>query len=231
MNSVKSVIIFASVSLLVSIACIIIFYGHIAVFVFARSNDIDISYKQLITGGFNEFVFKDLKAIERKRGIGILSSGASVKLVFNKLPFVKTAADFSLNDVQFIRKGSEKEASYNNIDELIAIPFNSLSRYKTISGKVRAIRDGVSVKNFLATGDTIKFSFDGTLTYGNVIDADISIYFDRELTGRIPPELTSMVLRDESDGWKSLTIKLEGDLAKPSIRVTGKLFRLNIGVK
>ena len=231
MNSAKRVMIFAAASLAVSIACIAIFYGHIAVFIFAGSNNIDVSYKQLITRGFTEFVFKDLKAIERKRGIGILSSNAGVKLVFNKLPAVKATADFSLNDVQFIRKASEKEASYNNIDGLIALPFSSLLRYKTISGKVSAAGDVIIVKDFLASGDTIRFSFDGTLTSGSVIDADITIYFNKELIGKIPAELSSMALKDGSDGWKSLSFKVEGDLAKPSVSVTGKLFRLNIGVK
>ena len=231
MKSGKSAIFFLAISLLVFIFCIVIFYAHIAVFIFARSNDIDISYKKLTTGGLTEFVFKDLKAIERKRGVGILSSGASVKLVFDKSPAVKTTADFSLNNVHFIRKGSEEAASYNNIDDLIALPFSSLLSYKTITGKVNAIKDGISVTDFLASGDTIRFSVDGTLIYGNVIDADISIFFDKELIGKIPPELTSMALKDGGDGWKSLTIKVEGDLAKPSIRVTGKLFRLNIGVK
>jgi hypothetical protein len=47
----------------------------------------------------------------------------------------------------------------------------------------------------------------------------------------MPPELTSMALKGETDGWQSLTVKLEGDLSKPSIQVTGKIFRLNIGVK
>ena len=231
MKSFKSMIIFLAVSLSVSIACIAIFYAHIAVFIFARSNDIDISYKKLTTGSLTEFVFKGLKAIERKRGIGILSSGASVKLVFDKFPSAKTTADFSLNDVQFIKRGSEEAASYNNIDGLIALPFSSLLRYKAISGKVSAVKDGISVKDFRASGDTLRFSVDGTLTSGNIIDADISIFFDKELIGKIPTELTSMALKDGSDGWKSLTVKVEGDLAKPSIRVTGKLFRLNIGVK
>lgn len=231
MGYVKRATFTAALFLLLSIACIVIFYGHIAAFIFARSNNIDISYKQVIAGGFKEFIFKDLKAAWRRQDTGLSSSGASIKLIFDKSSPPGAAADFVLNDVRFIKKGAGKEISYNDIDGLIAAPFSGLLKYKTVSGKIGRMQNGMSLKDFIASGDQIRFLFDGTLTDSNVIDADITIYFAEDLAGRIPPELTSMVLKDETDGWKSLALKLEGDLSKPSIRVTGKLFRLNIGVK
>ncbi|MCX5678209.1 MAG: hypothetical protein NTY76_03775 [Candidatus Omnitrophica bacterium] len=231
MGHTKKMIFTAVIFLSLSIACIAVFYAQIAAFIFARSNNIDISYRQAIAGGFTEFIFKDLKAARHDQGIGLSSSGASIKLVFDKPSPLEATADFVLSDVRFIKKGSGKEISYNNIDDLLAAPFSGLLKYKTVSGKISMIKNGISLKDFLASGDEIRFSFDGTLTNGNIINADITIYFAKGLSGKIPAELTSMALKGEADGWKSLALKLEGDLSKPSIKVTGKLFRLNIGVK
>ncbi|MFH1190456.1 MAG: hypothetical protein V1682_07210 [Candidatus Omnitrophota bacterium] len=231
MRRIRIALIFAAIALPVSIVLGAVFYGRIAVFLMGESGGIDITYSRLTTRGLTEFRLEGMKAIERKRGMGISSSETVVKFSLGGPAGTKAAADFNLSDVQFVRPGAEKEASYNNIDGLIALPFTNLCRYDTVSGKMSATRDGFSVQDFVASGDTIRFSADGTLTHGNMIDADIAIYFDKELTGKIPAELTSVALKDEDGGWKSLVFKLEGDLSKPSIRVTGKLFRLNIGVK
>lgn len=220
-----------AVLLFLTLAVFIIFYGHLMVFAFSRLNNMDISYKRLTTAGLNEFVFKDLKATERPRGIGLSSSNAKVKLTFDGSSSCGIAANFAFNDVRFIKKAPDRESSYNNVDGLIAVPFSSLLTYKTVVGKVGTVKNGIVVKDFMASSDTVKFSFDGLLTKSNTINAGISVYFTEGLIGKIPPELTSMVLKDEALGWKSLSVRLEGDLAKPSIQVTGKLFRLNIGVK
>ena len=231
MKSVKTMIFLFAGFLIASIATLIFFYKPVTVFIFARANHIDIEYKKLNAGGINEFVFEGLKAVGQKKGMGLYSSNARIKFIFNGLDLRNTVANFTLKDVRFINKGIEKETSYSNIDGLVAIPFSSLWSYKEVSGKIGLIQDGICIKNFIATGDIIKFSFDGTLTRDQNINADIGVYFAEKLTGKIPPDLTNMVLKDEGVGWKSLKVKLEGDLAKPSISVTGKLFRLNIGVK
>lgn len=227
----KKVLFTIIIFLLLSLACVTIFYARIATFMFARSNNIDISYRQAIAGSLTEFIFKDLKASWQHQSIGLSSSNASIKLVPDRSSPLRPLTDFVLNDVRFTRKGSGKEASYNNIDDLVAAPFSSLLKYRTVSGKIGMIKNGISLKDFLASGDEIRFLFNGTLTDSGVIDADITIYFARSLTEKIPPELSNMALKDEPDEWKSLTLKLQGDLSKPSIQVTGRLFRLNIGVK
>ncbi len=71
----------------------------------------------------------------------------------------------------------------------------------------------------------------GTLKNCTTIKSEVTIYFADKLTGKIPPELTNLVLKGEDGGWKSLSVQLDGDYSKPSIQVSGRLFRLNIGVK
>jgi hypothetical protein len=36
-------------------------------------------------------------------------------------------------------------------------------------------------------------------------------------------------MRDDRPGWKSFTVSLKGDYKSPSIQLSGKFFRLNIG--
>jgi len=227
MISMKRVILSFMLFLSLSIACLAIFYGHIAVFVFAKSNNIDISYGRLTVISLTEFALKELNVVERKRGVGLSSSRGLIELTFDKPP----SAGFVLDDVHFIGKTGGEESSYGNIDGLIAVPFSSLWKYKTISGKIISTKNGTELKDFMAVSDEIRFSINGSLTDGDIINADIVIYFGKDLTGKIPPELASMVLKDGENEWKDLAIKLDGNLAKPSIQVTGKLFRLNIGVK
>lgn len=231
MAHMKKAIFTIVILLALSIVSMAIFYAQIAAFIFARSNNIDISYRQVTAGSFTEFIFKDLKVSWPHQGIGLSASGAGIKLISGGSSPLSVATDFVLNDVRFTRKGSGKEISYNNIDGLIAAPFSGLLRYKTVSGKIGAVKDGIELKDFLASGDEIRFSLDGTLVDNSVIAATVTIYFAKDLAGRIPPELANMALKDETDGWKSLALKLEGDLSKPSVQVTGRLFRLNIGVK
>jgi hypothetical protein len=89
----------------------------------------------------------------------------------------------------------------------------------------------VTIKDFLAKSDLMKLSFNGDIRRDNTIKSDIVIYFSDELTRKIPPELTKLVLTQEDPGWKSLSVKLEGNYTMPTIQVSSKLFRLNIGVK
>jgi hypothetical protein len=77
----------------------------------------------------------------------------------------------------------------------------------------------------------MKLAFNGSMRKDNTIKSDIVIYFADELTGKIPSELTNLVLTQEESGWKSLSVKLEGNYTMPTIQVSSKLFRLNIGVK
>lgn len=228
----KVIIAIVSAALVAVIFSVIITcYGRIMTGMFASANNLDISYAKLRTQGFKTFSFVGLKAIEKKSGIGMVAGSAQIILDFKHAGIRNPAAAFVLKDVRFVKKSGEKAVSYNNIDGLVALPFSSLWTYKDISGHVSPVDNGFRISDFMATGEEIKFSFNGLLTRSNTIDADVGIYFQSKIIGNISPELSSMILADSDKGWKELSVKLVGDLSKPSIQVTGKLFRLNIGVK
>ncbi len=231
MKIVKQAMVLGVVVLVSGIMALVIFYGNIAVAVLAAFSDTQISYKQVTPCSINELMLKDLSIIRRKDGKGLSSASGSIKFLIITDRSSALAVDFALNDVRFIRKGDEKEASLNSIDGLISAPFSGMCKYNTISGKISNMKNGFRIRDLMAASDTMKFSFDGTLTDDNSIDASIVIYFADKITGKMPAELSNMILRGDLQGWRSLSLKIKGDLSKPSINVTGKTFRLNIGLK
>ncbi len=227
---IRRVLVSCVAIILFTLIVLVAFYGRIAASIFSYVSDTDISYKRVSACSINELLFKDLSIVQKKDGMGISSLNGSVKFVPAGQPW-NLAADFALSDVHFVKKGPQKASSFNSIDGLISAPFNALCKYDTLSGNISYIKDGVLIRKLMASSDTIKFSFDGTITDDNAIDASITIFFADSLTGKMPPELSGMVQKADDKGWSSISFKVQGDLSKPSINVTGKMFRLNIGVK
>ena len=211
----------------------IYFYsGHLMMLFFARSNDLDISYKDLKQVSFGDISLSGLDIVERPKGVGLSSQRARIKLAWKGASSTKALVDFNLQEVHFIKRSADKAPVYDTLDNLIAIPFSSQWKYEEISGKIYSSKEGLNIKDFSAKSNDLKFSLSGILyDDSSNIKMEIFVYFSDNLTKRIPPELSGMVLRDESEGWKSFAVKLEGDYMKPSIQVSGKLFRLNIGLK
>lgn len=196
--------------------------NRIAVYFFSKIYNIDIAYKNLKGSYFKDFMFENLSVIDRKNGLGFFSKSASIR------PGAEIV--FYLRDVHFIKKGDEPATAYDNLSGLVSIPFSSRWTYKDISGKVRPSRIGIDVNGLIATSDDVKLSLTGSIYSDNTIKSDIVIYFSDKLIKKMPEELSKVIMRDENDGWRSLSVKLEGNYNMPSIQVSGKLFRLNIGV-
>ncbi len=207
------------------------FYGHAAVYVFAKANNMEIAYKQLRVLRMNEFLFDGLTVRQKKSGMGLFATSARVGFSWKGADVRRIATAFDLKMVNFLTGASAKPLSYSNIDGLVAAPFNSAWTYESISGKIYQEPDGVRIEDLMARSNELKMRLAGTLKDASRISSDITIYFADSLTGTIPPEYLGMVLKNEEPGWKSLSVRLEGDFAKPSIQVSGKLFRLNIGAK
>lgn len=209
------------IAALAAVAAIIyLSYDRIAVYIFAKSNGLDIAYEGLKRAGVR-MIFKKLEAASGSRGLGISAGSASID------PKLK-GFDFVLTDVRFLKKGGGGTSSYDDVAGLVAVPFNGNWVYKEISGTVVLLPNRVEAKRIEAVSDEIKLKASGTFGYDNAIDTDITIYFAETLTKKIPQEFLAIVLADEGAGWRSLSVHLTGNYAKPSIQVSGKLFRLNI---
>jgi len=208
------------IALILITAVIYISFDRIAVYLIAKTNNLDISYQNLNRSGRN-FVFKDFKVTNKALGLGISAGSAAIR------PKLK-GYDFALIDVRFLKKHSEEASSYENLAGLVAAPFKGDWIYKEIEGEVVSSRDAIEVKKLNAVSDEIKLRISGTFRHDNTIDADIAIYFAADLTKKIPEELSKVILADEGSGWRSLSVRLAGNYTKPSIQVSSKLFRLNI---
>ena len=216
----KRIVIFLTAAIMAIGALAYLCKDYIAIYAISKKYNLEISYKELKRLSPGKMEFKDLKVVEKKTALGLFSRGATITL--------DKKVGFDLRDVGFVGSPKSAAPSYDNIMELSAMPFNSRWTYKEISGKISQSPEGLNVDNFMATGDDIKLSFTGVIYHDNAVNADIVIYFSDRLTKKIPRELSMVVLRDEKDGWMSLTVAVKGDYRKPSIQVSSKLFRLNI---
>ncbi|MCM8790289.1 MAG: hypothetical protein NC938_01115 [Candidatus Omnitrophica bacterium] len=214
-----------------SLLMIYIFYGQIAVFVFGAMSDTEIEYREIKTGGMASFVFKGFAINEKKTGIGIFAEDADIRLSLSGADIRRAIIDFNFKKVHFLKKAVEKPISYDNLDGLLAIPFSSDWTYPELRGRLQLKKGGIRLENLMAKSDDLMMSFTGDLNDDRTIKSDIVIYFADKLIAKIPPELTNVILKDEGGKWKSLSVKLEGNYATPSIQVSGRLFRLNIGLK
>lgn len=204
-----------------------IFSDRVIIYGASKMYNLDISYKSFKMASFKEFEFRDMSFIAKRFGLGLFSKYATINLVREKVG--GPSIEFCLRDVRFIRDEREKAAGYDTLSGLVSAPFNSSWSYKEISGRLRPSKKSLSVEKLTATSDEIRLLFTGDLYYDKTLKSDITIYFSDKLIEKIPPELSNVVLRDEQDRWKSLSVSLNGDYKSPSIQVMGKLFRLNIG--
>jgi len=203
-------------------------FGRIAVWFISRACNLDISYISLRHTFPARFWFKGLTVLERKTGFGFFSRSAEISPC-RKGPFFKDfAVDFDLRDVNFTKRSGREIASYDNLTELVAIPFASSWIYNRVSGSLRPVPNGMEVNRLSALSDDIRLKASTVIHYDGNLKSDITISFSGTITQKIPKELSNMLLKQEAEGWKSLSVSLSGNYRSPSIRVSGNLFRLSI---
>jgi len=213
--------------LLVSALASAFFYTKIFVYVFSKDYKLEISYKSAVANFKGEIFFKDLSLVSKDTNVGFFARKADVNPRYS---MKGVTLNFRLNDVKFMKVGSKEEpVKYDTITALLASPFNSRWNYSTIIGEITPTAKEMRVKNVEVVGEDIRVSLNGNIMYfSGMVDSDIVIYFSDRLTSEIPPEMLGIILSNEKPGWKTLSVRLTGDLNKPAVQVTSKLFRLNI---
>lgn len=209
--------------IMVTLVTLYLSIDRIAILSLSRAYNLDISYARLKRFSPTGFSFTSLTCVDKKRKAGISSGSADIKADFRDM-----TVDFILRDVHFIKGSAQDTPSYDSLTSLVAAPFKSNWQYLQMSGSVRPLMDGLEVKSFTASSDSMKLTLKGSVHANGIIKSDIVIYFSPGLSRDIPQELSSTLLRDEPDGWKSLSVNLSGDYKKPAVEVTGKLFRLSV---
>jgi len=211
------------------VAALYLFSGRAAVYIFAKASGLDIGYDRLKAASFENIAFDGLKVVEKKRGIGLAAKHAVIKPSWKTHPFEDLTIDFVLTGVRFVKQAPGEPEAFDTVSGLVAAPFNSRWTYREIKGRIQPSGEKIIIKDLAAASDDIRLSVNGSLDHKkNALESDLVIYFSQGLTKNIPEELTRALLADEKDGWKSLSVRLAGDYGRPSIQVSGKLFRLNI---
>jgi hypothetical protein len=130
--------------------------------------------------------------------------------------------------VSFVKNAPVKVESIAGLDDLVALPFTGNWMYKKITLLFRLAADGTYLDSLSAESDRIAFTVKGAFYRNDKVNADINIRFAKALTDKMPEELSRVVLQDDPDGWKGLSVNISGDYKSPAIQVSSKLFRLNI---
>ena len=226
----KSKILIISVILLIATAILFLSIDKIIVFALSKFYGINISYTALSRDMAGGYSFENLKILNKRLGAGFFSARANLKLNKKTSIFKSLDIDLKFKDVHFIRnKPEEAQDLYDSLDKLVAVPFEGRWTYRDVAGTVEIFSNGLTLRNFTAAGNEIKLLLSGDIYYNNVVAMDITIYFSKDILKNIPQELHSLIMRDEPQLWKSFSVKLKGNYQTPSIQVSGKLFRLNVG--
>jgi len=223
-------IIIILVTILALLGAVYFSFDKIAIFTLSKLYGINVSYTALSKDKVNGYKFENLKILNRRSGIGFFSSRSSLKLNKTTALLKSLDIDFKFRDVHFIRPGVEKaESMYDSVNKLVAIPFEGRWAYKDVAGTVEIFSNGLTLKSFAANGSEIRISLAGDIFYNNKINMDITIYFSKMVLKDIPNELSSVIMQEEPQEWKSFSVNMKGDYHSPSLKVSGKLFRLNVG--
>jgi hypothetical protein len=214
------------------LAALIIAYlslDKIIIFTLSKFYNLNISYTAMNKSPQDGYVFENLKIVNRNMGLGFFSARATLKPV-QKISFLKSLdVDFKFRDAHFIKSAKDKpKAEYDSLKGVVAVPFEGRWTYKDISGTVEIFSNGFTLKKFLASGSQIKLFVSGDIFYAGMVDVNITAAFSKDALKDIPPELHSVIMNEEPEEWKSLSVKLKGDYRSPSVQIYGKLFKLNV---
>lgn len=224
-------IIIISAAILAAALAAYLSFDKIVIFTLSKFYGINMSSTALNKDKVNGYSFENLKVLNRRLGIGFFSARSNLRINERTSILRSLDIDFKFRDVHFIRSLPESLANlmYDSINRLVAIPFEDRWTYKDVSGTVEIFSNGLTLKNFAANGNEIRLYLSGDIYYNNTVDMDVTIYFSKEVLKDIPSELHSVIMREEPQEWKSFSVKIKGDYRSPSLEVSGKLFRLNVG--
>ena len=226
--SLKKIILAVSAVIAIAAIAVILTYDRIVIYFIAKQYNLSMSYSGVKNANFRELIFTDLKAIDKKTGSGLFARQAKLWPSIGIQTSDSKALTFELKDVHFIPSKKDTGKNRDYLTDLVSMPFNEKWVYKELYGDIVEFEKGIFVKKLVATSDTIRLSMNGYLYKNNNIDANIIISFSKTLLNELPEDVSGAILKDEPGDWKSFSAHLAGNLKKPSIEITGKLFRLNI---
>jgi len=229
-RSLRIPIIIISLALVIAAAALYLYADRIALFLISRECNVTIAYQGLKHASFNRYDFSGFTVTDNTSRIGLSAKEAVIKPIWKEIAAGKLAIDVALSDVAFIKRSGEKTDDYETFEGLAALPLSSQWAYRDIRGILETSNGDIRLRDFVASGDMLRFSVTGDFLKDATINTDITIYFSDRLLEKVPKQFIKGVLKEEGDGWQSFSMKLTGNYKSPSIQVTGKLFRLNIGL-
>lgn len=197
------------------------------IYIFAKNNGLNVSYKTLDRRGFREFRFGELKIINAA-GLGVYSESAVVLPEIRAEAAGRTNVLFTLNNVRFLHDAKKDNVSHDDLIQTLAMPFSGDRIYEEISARIELSNDRVYIKDLAASAGDIRLEIAGTIYRDGKVDGNVRIFFSNNVVAALPEELTNTILAQEKDGWRSLEVNVSGDYIRPSVQISGNMFRLKI---
>jgi hypothetical protein len=225
----KTKVLIIAVIILAAAATVYLSLDKIIIFTLSKFYNLNISYTAMSKNPKEGYLFESLKMVNNKMGLGFFSAGAAFKPV-QKFNFLKSLDfDFKFRDAHFIKSSKNMpKTEYSTLEGLVAVPFEGRWTYKDVSGTVEVFSNGFTLKRFAANSREIKLFVSGDIFYNGMVDINITAAFSKGALKDVPPELHSVIMNEEPEEWKSLSVKLKGDYRSPSVQIYGKMFKLNI---
>lgn len=202
-------------------------FERAAVYIFAKANGLEVTYRGVRRGAPGEFLFRDLAIVESKSGIGLRANEAKIRVSASGPALNGISLIFDMEEVNFI-KAVSSESSFSDVEGLVSGAFSDNVKYEKLSGCVKRSGDSIEIKDLVATGDLMRTNLSGRMGRSGDINLDCVIYFSEQIKRKIPKEVSEIILKDDTAGWPSLSVHIEGDYKAPAINISGKHFRLNI---
>ncbi len=219
---------------IVGMALVISFFiafDRIVAAIVSRYSGLRMTYSRLSPDRTGKIIVRGLELTEPKSGLALHAEKGVLKPRMEFGPGTRFGISFTLEGAHFNKHEKGPRAGYSTFSDLAVIPFQHAWNYSVISGDIVFDGKTIEVRNFKAQSADIRLDIKGSLSAESKIDATIKVSFSGDAGRQIPEEIAVPVLQDEGDGWKYLTVRVQGDYRAPAVQISSKLFRLDISNK
>jgi len=137
---------------------------------------------------------------------------------------LKREFSFALKDIKFYGNIGlmDSVTEILSIDRLPDVEFNE------VSGTVRLLEEGVSIKNASASGDSVRIEGGGRVGKDGMLDCDIHFSFSPDITDKVPEVIKAALLEPEDGNRMGISFKAYGNYKNPSLHLRSDGLKLNI---
>ena len=207
----RILVIFLLILLTLSLA--VLFFDKLASFYINRFTDVNFTYDKWGPSLFDRSDIKGVHLALKGSGAGLNAGEIHIDLDISKWLGSREVILFcKMKEISFIA-GGENVPRLFPPDSVLAVPFNSMQKYDSISFKLFSSRDTVKLSGFKAHSKNIRMEGDYSLVKGtDEVAVDFKISFSPEIAASFDENIRENVLSADENGWYSTIINYKGNV-------------------